>query len=82
MTKQELIERLADAEHASWAHWMDYLFSKGRFNSDGSFTIEAEAVGRWKRQSMTLYADLTDGEQQSDRDEVHKIIPIIETYAR
>src|SRR5690349_13503273 len=28
MSREELIERLADKEHASWARWMGYLFSK------------------------------------------------------
>ena len=36
MTRDELIERLADAEHASWARWMDYLFSKAVFEAEKS----------------------------------------------
>lgn len=80
MTREELIERLAHAEHASWAHWMGYLFTKGRFNADGSFTIDAVSVRHWRRQVQTAYEHLTEHEKQSDRAEVCKIIPIIEAY--
>lgn len=81
MTKHELIEVLAAAEHASWARWMDYLFSKCEHHLDGSATIPAWAVQRWSRQAATEYADLEDDEQKSDRDEVARILPAINTYA-
>ena len=80
MTREELIEALADKEHASWSHWMHHLFSKGTFHIDGSFTIEADSVYRWLQQAETPYAELTEPEKQSDRNEVAKIIPIIEAY--
>jgi hypothetical protein len=35
MDKSELIEQLADKEHASWARWMEYLFSKCNFVQRG-----------------------------------------------
>jgi hypothetical protein len=81
MTEQELIEQLADKEHASWANWMLYLFSKSEINPDGSVTIPPGLVERWQRQSETDYADLSEKEKQSDRDEVARILPIIEEYA-
>jgi hypothetical protein len=80
MTEQELIEQLADAEHASWSRWMDYLFSKCSFASDGAAMIPSELAARWNRQMCTLYAELTEREKQSDRDEVAHILPIIEAY--
>jgi len=82
MTHEELVEALADKEHDSWSRWMDYLFSKGQLHSDGSFTIEAASVERWRRQAETPYVALTEREKDSDRSEVRRILPIIEIYIR
>lgn len=81
MTEQELIEQLADKEHASWARWMNYIFDIGNTNEDGSFVIPVENVSRWVRQANTPYAELSEQEKQSDRDEVAHILPIIREYA-
>lgn len=78
----ELLEKLADAEHTSWAHWMKYLFSKCTVDPSGNYVIPKELVDRWQRQLNTSYADLSEREKESDRDEVRKILPIIETYYR
>jgi hypothetical protein len=80
MTKEELIELLADKEHASWSRWMCYVFDVGKTNEDGSFTIPKEYVDGWLRQCCTDYKDLSEREKQSDRDEVEHIMPIIEQY--
>ncbi len=80
MNTSELIEKLADAEHASWAHWMEYLFSKCVRGADGSATIPAVLVERWEKQTRTPYAVLTEQEKVSDRNEVHKIMPFIDAY--
>ncbi len=77
MTENEFIEVLADKEHASWSHWMEYLFDVCKRNEDGSVTIPPDLAKRWRGQAKTPYADLTEKEKQSDRDEVHKIMPII-----
>jgi hypothetical protein len=81
MTKQELIEQLADKEHASWAHWMEYLFTKCDETYEGHYVIPVEFVDRWRKQVNTPYAELSEQEKQSDRDEVAHILPIIEEYA-
>lgn len=81
MTKEELIEALADKEHDSWARWMDYLFTKSVANADGSTTIPADLTERWERQCATRYADLSESEKQSDRNEVARILPFIDEYA-
>src|SRR5260221_6026946 len=81
MTEQELIEQLADKEHASWAHWMQYLFSMCTHLPDGRLVIPGMLVVRWERQANTNYADLSEQEKQSDRDEVAHILPIIEQRA-
>lgn len=81
MTEQELIEQLADKEHASWARWMTYLFSKSSPNDYGGVVLSRADVEHWRRQVATPYADLSEREKQSDREEVAHILPIIQRYA-
>lgn len=76
MTYEDMIEQLADKEHASWAHWMDYLFSQCSVR-DGRYIIPADLAYRWRRQVDTPYAELSEKEKESDRAEVRKILPII-----
>jgi hypothetical protein len=84
--ESELIEALADKEHASWARWMNYLFDQcdEYIDTNGFYSghrlIPSELVERWKRQAATPYAELTEQEKQSDRDEVLHILPIIAAY--
>ncbi len=80
MSEQELIEQLADKEHASWSHWMDYLFSKCKSTVEGDVIIPCDLAWRWSQQADTSYADLTEQEKQSDRDEVVHILPIIKEF--
>lgn len=81
MTEQELIEQLADKEHASWARWMAYLFSKcERGPLPGDLTIPSELCARWEWQAATPYAALPENVKQSDRDEVAHILPIIRQF--
>lgn len=70
-------EVLADVQHAIWAHWMRYVFSICPQNDDGSVTIPADKVTRWKRQVDTLYVDLTEKEKDSDRSQADKVIHAI-----
>lgn len=82
MSEAELIEALADKEHASWARWMDYLFSRCVVNFDGSLTIAADHVEGLRRQ-MALPYDVLDAHEKSyDREEVATILPIIHAYCR
>ncbi len=71
-----LLERFADIQHAIWSHWMRYQFSVCINNPDGSCTIPANKVVRWKRQMETSYGLLTDEERESDREQAHKILGI------
>lgn len=84
MNKQELddhlMEQLADAEHASWARWMDYLFDKCTVTQEGNMIIPADFAHRWQNQIYTSYANLTEQEKESDRKEVRHILPFIHTY--
>jgi hypothetical protein len=72
----DLRERLADLCHSQWSNWMKYLFTKGEFNDDGSFTIDFESVLRWLRQSEMPYRDLSESEQESDRKEADKFLKV------
>lgn len=80
MSEEELLELLADKEHASWAHWMDYLFSRCLSTNEGDVVIPNELAIRWRRQADTSYSELSEREKQSDRDEVARILPIIRAY--
>ena len=82
MSEHELIEALADKEHAGWAQWMNYLFSVCEKESDGSVTIPAALVEGWQRQIDTPYVQLSEQEKQSDRNQVAHILPIIATYIK
>ncbi|RQR51270.1 hypothetical protein DIE21_15175 [Burkholderia sp. Bp9140] len=73
----EILEQLAAAEHERWAHWQRYMHSKALRNSDGSLTIPAELVSRWERLMKTPYAELTEDERQSDREQVQRYLPLL-----
>jgi hypothetical protein len=72
-----LVEQLAAIEHERWAHWQLYMHSKGQRQSDGSLTFTAEAVSRWEKQAATAFADLTEYEKESDREQVERYLPVI-----
>jgi hypothetical protein len=75
-----LLEPLAAAEHDSWARWMKYLLRTCQHHPDGSATIAAWLVEHWQRQVATPYAELSEAEKESDREEVRRILPLIEAY--
>ena len=74
MERITLRERVAVLCHSQWAGWMTYLFRKGTFNDDGSWTMPAEFVQRWQGQMNSTYADLSEKEQESDRNEADKFL--------
>lgn len=76
-TDEELIEELADVQHAIWSHWMKYLFQVSHRNADGSVTIHADNVARWKRQMATDYVDLNEREKDSERSQAHKVMDVL-----
>lgn len=78
-----LREGLAEYAHEAWSGWMKYMFEKGAFatfdvNGEPQtiYIMPAWAVERWRRQAETPYADLPDGEKESDRLEADRMIEV------
>ena len=80
MTDSELYEKLAEIEHTRWADWQRYMHSLCTRNPDGSLTIPAESVERWERQIATPYAELSEVEKKSDRDQVDRYWPLLQQW--
>lgn len=73
-------EKLAELCHSQWSGWMQYLFDKGTFNEDGTWTMPVWAVTRWQRQMNAAYAELSDAEQENDRAEADRFLALIHEY--
>lgn len=71
-------EKLAELAHQQWSGWMAYMFSKCSATSAGERVIPEWAVQRWRRQVDTPYADLSENEQNSDREEADKFMAIFD----
>ncbi len=72
-----LIEQLAAIEHERWASWQDYLHRICEPREDGALIIPTGFVDRWERQIATPYADLSEAERESDREQVRRYLPLI-----
>jgi hypothetical protein len=75
---ESLMEQLADVEHDRWSHWQRYVHSKCKRSPDGSLVIPAHLVERWETQMNTPYAELSEPEKESDREQVRRYLPIID----
>lgn len=64
---EKMLETLADLEHDRWSRWMEYFYE----NEDDQMHI------RWKALMNTPYAELTERQKESDRDEARKTIDTI-----
>ena len=79
------IEKLADKQHEIWSHWMKYMFTRCDFAlpnilsamEEGSCIISREKVERWVKQMNTPYAELTEKEKESDREQARKFTHLI-----
>jgi hypothetical protein len=79
----ELLEKLASIEHERWAHWQGFMHEQGERQPDGGLLLSAELISKWDRLIATPYAHLTVDEQESDRDQVRRYLPLIEkTYGK
>jgi len=65
---EERVEEFASLEHDRWARWQKWCH---RVYRDGNFE---DSILRWERQIATKYADLSEEEKQSDRDQVYPYI--------
>ena len=78
MTREELIEYLADLEHERWSNWQAYVHNLCIKNEDGSLTIPKEYVDHWNWEIALKYKDLPDNIKESDRKEVYKIMSLFD----
>lgn len=74
MSGTDTRETIADIQHGIWSSWMQWVFKICPTNDDGSVTIPSASVERWKRQIATPYADLTEKEKDSDREQADKVL--------
>lgn len=72
-----LLERLASIEHERWSHWQKFMHERGQRLPDGSLLLPADLIAKWDRLIDTPYSQLTDKEQESDRDQVRRYLPTI-----
>jgi hypothetical protein len=75
---EELVETLASIEHERWSHWQRYVHSQCTSHDPaGSLLIPADLVEQWERLIATPYAQLTEKEKESDREQVRRYLPLI-----
>lgn len=72
-----IMEDLADVEHARWVRWQGYLHERCERRPDGSLVIPATLVERWDRQIAASYAELSEPEKESDREQVRLYLPLV-----
>lgn len=70
-------EKLAALAHEQWSGWMEYLFSKGEFQEDGTWVMPKWAVERWSKQALTSYKALSEEEKNSDREEADRVLKLL-----
>ena len=75
-------EELAAYAHKAWTGWMLYMFGKCKHKRNGTMVMPEWAVSRWACQEATSYADLSEEEKRSDRDEAEKMWDIMGRYRR
>lgn len=76
--RDALVDRLAAIEHERWSHWQRYMHGKATRQADGALLIPSDLVARWEKQIATPYVDLPADEQESDKEQVERYLPIIE----
>ncbi len=72
-----MLDKIADLQHEIWSHWMKYLFEVSLQNEDGTVTIPADKVERWKGQMSAKYFELSDDEQKSDLEQARKVMDLV-----
>lgn len=77
LESDETVEQLAAIEHERWAHWQRHVHRQCERRDDGSLVIPAALAARWETQTKTPYAELTEQERESDREQVLKYLPTV-----
>ena len=77
MNDNKLREALAEVSHEIWAHWMRYLFSVCDMDDQQNMVIPLYNAMRWDKQIVADYADLTEREKDSDREQADKILVVL-----
>lgn len=70
-------EIVSDIQHEIWSSWMRWLFHVSIENDDGTVTIPADKVARWKRQMNTPYMELSEDEKDGDRHQADLILRVL-----
>ena len=79
----DLVEQLAAIEHDRWSLWQRHLHSRCTPpDANGALLIPAQLVSRWEGQLATSYAELSEQEKESDREQVRKYLPLIKEHLR
>ncbi len=75
----ELRDSLAAIEHDRWGHWQRYMHTRchAAAGEAGSLVIPADLVEQWTRQADTAFAELSPKEQDSDREQVDRYLPLL-----
>jgi len=73
----EMREELAELAHEQWSDWMEFLFSKGTFNANGTWTMPEWAVNKWAIQVGMPYDKLSKEEKDSYRKEADKFLAVL-----
>lgn len=81
----DLFEQLAAIQHDIWAHWQRYVqhnkcdpVFNSKSGTTGQLVISKSDAEHWQRQIDTPYAELTEKEKDSDREQVAKFWPLVE----
>ena len=77
LESKRILDRLASIEHERWAHWQRYVHAHCQRRDDGSLVIPPDLVARWERQIETPFVNLPEGEQESDREQVQRYLPVV-----
>ena len=81
LSDEEIISILEQVEHARLNGWAIYMLS-GCNLENGIYIIPAERAAIWKCQIQTPFSELTEREQNADRNEVYEIFKAIEEHIK
>jgi hypothetical protein len=77
LESEKTVERLAAIEHDRWASWQRYVHDHCQRLDGEALVIPADLAARWEVQIRTPYAELSEQEKESDREQVQRYLPTI-----